>query len=122
MTDDLTLLARARAAKTALHHSGMRSCAAVVEDLIARLSYLTAPPTGVEDGAGVAPTFEGVDGQVVIAAMEGDYSKSPQWLWRNHETDVVGFGRWPKIEGAAPYVRLDIAIAASATPEEKPHD
>lgn len=51
-----------------------------------------------------------IDNQVVQAAMDGDFGNSPQWIWRNHENGVVGFGRWPEHPDAAPYIRADLIV------------
>ena len=55
-----------------------------------------------------------VNTHVVQAAIDGDFSNSPQWIWRNHENGVVGFGRWPHNPDAAPYIRADLICAALA--------
>jgi len=55
-----------------------------------------------------------VNNQVVQAAIDGDFSNSPQWIWRNHENGVVGFGRWPHHPDAAPYISADLIIAVLA--------
>ena len=55
-----------------------------------------------------------VNTNVVQAAIDGDFSNSPQWIWRNHENGVVGFGRWPDDPDAAPYIRADLICAALA--------
>lgn len=54
----------------------------------------------------------GVDGQVILAASEmGEVSKAhPEWLWHRLAEHDTSYGRWARMPGAAPYIRLDIAL------------
>jgi len=56
-----------------------------------------------------------IDGQVICAARDlGESGKrNPEWAFIDYEENQMSFGRWAKCgENPAPYVRLDLALAA----------
>jgi hypothetical protein len=85
----------------------------------------TTPPAVSEAMREAVARDPRVDTQVWAAAatLSPEQAQQPEWLWfANDGTEGIpvarySFGRWPKIGGAAPYVRADILLSGPIASE-----
>lgn len=64
--------------------------------------------------AKISKILPAINGHIVRAAadMDAAQQKQPEWAWLNYDAVTAAYGRWPRGEGQAPYIRADLVVIA----------